>query len=304
MTRSGKSFELAGETCVAIEDGETSMNEAAACQREYTLLDDDFEYMIGLVRKNTGIKLTTAKRELVYGRLAKRLRTLGLGSFSEYCKWLKEDREGELGHMVNAITTNLTSFFRENHHFEYLKNTLLPRLLEKRSRRLRFWSAGCSTGEEAYSLAITLKEVLPVSGGWDVRILATDLDTSCVERAREGVYPAERVNVLPQQRMRRWFRRGTGEQSGLVRVDPVLQELVTFKTLNLMHDWPMKGPFDAIFCRNVMIYFDKQTQKSLANRYADLLEDAGHLFLGHSESLYKVTGRFSLVGTTIYRKKS
>jgi chemotaxis protein methyltransferase CheR len=257
-----------------------------------------------MVMEQTGISLSEHKRELVYGRLTKRLRTLGLGTFADYCSHLTDDNNGELLELINAITTNLTSFFRENHHFEYLEQTVFPELIASRNnnRRIRIWSAGCSTGEEPYSIAMMVRECFPSGQGWDVKILATDIDSNVLAKAAAGVYAEDRVSGLPTQRVKKWFRKGSGEQAGTVKVSPELQSLISFKQLNLMNPWPMKGPFDIIFCRNVVIYFDKPTQKVLFGRYADLMADDGHLFVGHSETLFKVTERFRLVGRTIYKK--
>ena len=264
-------------------------------QREFELGEREFQRLRQLVWEHSGISLSDAKRELVYSRLAKRVRALGLTGFRDYCQLLEEGHAEELGHFVNAITTNLTSFFRENHHFDYLTQTALPHLFAARagSRRLRIWSAGCSTGEEPYSLAITLLEH-GIPAGWDVKILATDLDSNVVATGRAGVYDLARVSGLPQARLKRWFLRGSGPNSGRARVSSRLAELITFRQLNLLHPWPMSGSFDIIFCRNVVIYFDKPTQKTLFERYAGVLADDGYLF--------KVTDAFRLTGNTIYRK--
>jgi chemotaxis protein methyltransferase CheR len=169
------------------------------------------------------------------------------------------------------------------------------------NRRIRIWSAGCSTGEEPYSIAIVLREALP-SVGWDIKILATDLDSNVLATAERGVYEWNRVKDLSESRLRRWFQKGRNAQEGWVRVAPALRDLITFRQLNLMDDWPMRGPFDLIFCRNVVIYFDKATQRVLFERYADILVERGHLFVGHSESLFKVTERFVPLGKTIYQR--
>mgnify|MGYP001013569799 FL=1 len=226
--------------------------------------------------------------------------------FDDYCRLLETGGEDnpELGEFVNALTTNLTSFFREQHHFEFLGRELLPALMRERSlsaRRIRIWSAGCSTGEEPYSIAMVVRETLP-SVGWDAKILATDLDSNVLATAQRGVYDEARIKDLPEARARRWFQKGRGTQSGQVRVAPDLQDMIVFRRLNLMLDWPMSGPFDVIFCRNVVIYFDKPTQRTLFERFADLLTERGHLFVGHSESLFKVTDRFAPLGKTIYRR--
>ena len=271
-------------------------------EREFELGDAEFETIRRLVGERTGIVLSDAKRDMVYGRLARRLRALGLRSFSDYLARLLDGDAEEMVAFTNALTTNLTAFFREPHHFEYLQQTLLPALMQHKqgNRRLRIWSAGCSTGEEPYSIAMVVRETVPED--WDVKILATDLDSDVVRHAREGIYRAERVEGLSRERLRRWVRRGKGDKAGLVRMAPALRQLITFKTLNLMESWPMRGPFDFIFCRNVVIYFSKDTQRVLFDRFADLLPADGHLFIGHSESLHRVTDRFRLLGQTIYRK--
>ena len=272
---------------------------------EFRLSDRDFRHIRQLVSRHTGIALSDAKRDMVYSRLARRLRQLGLENFKAYCQLLEGDEaEAELGHFTNAVTTNLTSFFREPHHFSYLGEQLLSELyrLNAGERRLRIWSAGCSTGEEPYSIAMTVRENLPPGRDWDIRILATDLDTNVLASAKRGIYTEERLQNMPQGRRRRWFNRGRGDNLGLLSAKPELREMITFRQLNLMGDWPMKGPFDIIFCRNVVIYFDKPTQSVLMERYAELMADHGHLFLGHSETLYRVTDRFKLIGQTIYGK--
>jgi chemotaxis protein methyltransferase CheR len=273
-------------------------------QREFELTDLDFAYFRDLVGQQAGIALGEHKRQLVYGRLARRLRQLNLDSFAEYCAYVEAHAETELTEVINAITTNLTSFFRENHHFEHLAQQALPEILERNaaSRRVRLWSAGCSTGEEPYSIAITAAETIPERGGWDVKLLATDIDSQVLARAESGVYAEERVKDIGTERRQRWFERGSGANAGKVRVAPRVQELVSFRRLNLMEPWPMKGPFDVIFCRNVVIYFDKPTQRLLFERYADLLAPQGFLYVGHSESLHGVSERFKLIGRTIYRR--
>lgn len=274
-------------------------------EKEFTLSDRNFGFIRDLVGERTGIVLSDLKRDMTYGRLVRRLRELKLSSFDEYCALLKSGDEDELINLTNAITTNLTSFFREPHHFEFLSQELLPKLFaSKADRRLRIWSAGCSSGEEPYTIAMTILESVPQIRNWDIRILATDLDYNMVSRAASGIYTEERVNGIDARRQKRWFRRGRGENAGMVRVSPELQNLITFKQLNLLHEWPMKGPFDIIFCRNVVIYFNKETQRELFSRYADIMTSDGHLFIGHSESLYKVSDRFELLGRTIYRRRS
>lgn len=272
--------------------------------REFKFTDKDFDLLKKIVSDNTGIVLTDAKRNMVYGRLSRRLRALDLSNFSDYITLIKRD-DDELVNFINSITTNLTAFFRENHHFEHLKTHVLPTLLEKNqlNRRIRIWSAGCSTGEEPYSLAITISEFFADHPGWDVKILATDIDTNVIKRAAEGIYSADRIEGLDASLIKKWFVNGKGEKTGLVKVRPELQALISFKQLNLLNDWPMKGQFDVLFCRNVVIYFDKPTKIELFNRYADMLVSKGDMFIGHSETLFQISDRFISLGGTIYQKK-
>lgn len=273
-------------------------------EREFHFSDKEFRFISKLVGERTGIVLSDAKRQMVYGRLSRRLRQLKLTKFSDYCDLLVSGHEAELIEFTNAITTNLTAFFRENHHFEYLKETVIPELIRKNAstKRIRVWSAGCSSGEEPYSIAMCLRETIPNSKSWDIKILATDLDSNMVERGKKGIYTTERVEGLSKSRMKKWVQQGKGDNSDKVKMSNELRDIITFKELNLMDGWPMKGPFDFMFCRNVVIYFNKDTQRELFDRYADLLVPNARLFIGHSESLNKVTDRFELLGKTIYQK--
>jgi chemotaxis protein methyltransferase CheR len=271
---------------------------------EFLFSDRDFQYLRQLVGRETGIVITDAKRHMIYSRLTRRLRALSLRDFRDYCRLLEEDAAGERNALINAITTNLTSFFREPHHFAHLQDVVVPELLKKNaaSRRIRIWSAGCSTGEEPYSIAMAMAEVLP-AGGWDCRILATDIDTDVLAKAEHGVYTLERVAAISQPRLKRWFARGGGAKRGLTRVSPALREMISFRRLNLMDDWPVRGPIDVLFCRNVVIYFDKETQRRIFDKFAERMADGACLFIGHSESLFRITERFELIGQTIYRKR-
>lgn len=270
-----------------------------------TLGDKDFEFLREFVLAQCGISLGDHKKQLVQGRLLRRLRALKLNGFGEYCDLLRRDPDAELGDLASAISTNVTSFFRESHHYDFVINELLPKWLAKTDARIRIWSAGCSTGEEPYAMAMVLAEALEKHRGKvDARILATDLSPAALETARKGVYPVDRLGGISEERRQRWFQRGEGAYDGLVRVHPRLQELVTILPLNLLHPWPMQGGFDLIFCRNVVIYFDKPTKQKLFARYAGQLHDDGYLFLGHSESMYGLSDDFDLVGRTIYRKRS
>ena len=269
---------------------------------EFDFNDQDFARVKKMVYDFAGIDLNESKKNLVYNRLSKRIRFLEKMSFKHYLDYVTEQGESEFVHLINAITTNLTFFFRENHHFEYLTDTVIPQLIKdnQQSKKIRIWSAGCSTGEEPYSLAIILKESVPA--GWDARVIATDLDTTVVQTGLAGVYKDDRLKGVTEVRKKRWFLKGEGSMAGWVKVKPELQEIIDFGQINLMHDWPIKEKLDVIFCRNVVIYFDKSTQSKLFDRYANQLVEHGHLFIGHSESLYNVCDRFELLGKTIYKK--
>lgn len=270
--------------------------------------DADFQFLRGFVHQHCGIALSEQKRQLVQGRLLRRLRALGMKEFGSYCELLRRDPAGELGELASVISTNVTSFFREMHHYDLLSGELLPQWLQGKRRdgdRLRIWSAGCSTGEEPYALAMVLAEALERSGSkLDAKILATDLSPQALAAAREGVYALDRLGGVSEERRRRWFLRGEGEYAGYACVHPRLRELVTILPLNLLHEWPMQGPFDAIFCRNVVIYFDQPTKRRLFQRYAAMLPVGGYLFLGHSESMHGLSDDFELIGRTVYRRRA
>ncbi|HEX5306645.1 MAG TPA: protein-glutamate O-methyltransferase [Dyella sp.] len=272
-----------------------------------SLGDADFAFLRQFVYEQCGIALSEQKRQLVQGRLQRRLRALQLRDFSEYCELLRREPDAELGELASAISTNVTSFFREMHHYDLLVDKLLPEWIERKRRdggRLRIWSAGCSTGEEPYAIAMVLAEALERTGAKiDAKILATDLSPQALEQARQGVYAFDRLGGVSEERRKRWFLRGQGEYDGLASVHPRLRELVAILPLNLLHEWPMQGPFDAIFCRNVVIYFDKPTKEKLFARYAQLLPAGGYLFLGHSESMHGLSNDFELIGRTVYRKR-
>lgn len=281
---------------------QASLEQKKAREFEYTR--EDFHFLRKISNEHSGILVPDDKFDMFYSRLSKRLRMLQLSSFKEYCRYLEENPDSEFTEFINAVTTNLTSFFREKHHFDFLTQTLIPALVKKNSisKSITLWSAGCSTGEEPYSLAMTLLENAPK--GWTVKILATDLDTNVLKTSQEGVYSLDSVSNISPARLQRWFKNGSGTNANKVKVKPELQQIIHFKQLNLMREWPMKGPFDFIFCRNVLIYFDKETKEMLARRYAQLLENGSYLFIGHSESLHQLSTDFDLVGNTIYRKKS
>lgn len=272
-------------------------------QREFQYTRQDFDVLRKLSNEYTGIVVPDDKFDMFYSRLSKHVRRLGFEKFSEYCALLSEDQDREFSMFINSITTNLTSFFREKHHFEYLVDPVIPELLTRNagSRRIRIWSAGCSTGEEAYSIAMTVLPRIPV--GWNLKILATDLDTDVLDRAAHGVYPKESVEGLSIQLLKRWFQRGTGTRESFVKVKSELRKVVRFESINLIGEWPNWGLFDAIFCRNVLIYFDRATKGILVKRFEDQLAGESYLFIGHSESLHQINNTFQLVGNTLYRKQ-
>src|SRR6201996_5223988 len=247
--------------------------------REFNLTQADFNALRELVHRTTGISLAENKRTLVYGRLARRLRALKLETFSEYRELLEQDPEGqEMVEFTNAITTNLTSFFRESHHFDYLRQHCLANAAGK---RVRIWSAGCSTGEEPYSIAMTVCEALGEPVRADLKILATDLDSDVLARAQRGVYGAENVKGMSDTRVSRFFTENQeADAKQQFTVKPGVSKFITFKQLNLIHDLPMRGPLDVTFCRNVVIYFDKDTQRRLFQRYAGLQRPGDILFIG------------------------
>jgi chemotaxis protein methyltransferase CheR len=272
-----------------------------ALSGDFQLSDIEFDRIRELVREHTGIALSDTKRQLVYGRLSRRLRALKLGSFTDYIQLLERGEPAELEEFTNAVTTNLTSFFREPHHFEYLAQEVLPKLQgHSRTNRLRIWCCAASTGEEPYTIAMVLREAQAALAGWNVKLLATDLDSNVLAHGIQGEYTRDRFTAMDKRRLARFFDERDGGAKFSARDE--LRALITFKQLNLMHDWPMHGPFDAIFCRNVIIYFDKDTQRMLFERMAMLQRAGDYLFLGHSESLYRVSDRYELIGRTIYRR--
>lgn len=282
---------------------------ASGGRREFPFEKRHFEFIARMLYQLAGIALAPHKVEMVYSRLARRLRDLRLPDFDSYCALLEsEEGAGEIGFLVNALTTNLTSFFRESHHFDFLAKTAIPEMRarhagESSHPRLRIWSAGCSSGQEPYTIAMVLAAALGAElRRWDARILATDIDTHMIETARRGVYPAEVATSIPGPLRDRFTRRIREDGEAKIVMADELKRLIAFKPLNLLEHWPMKGPFDAIFCRNVLIYFDRPGRTQVIENFARLLEPGGCLFLGHSESLYGVSNRFRQTGPTIYRR--
>jgi chemotaxis protein methyltransferase CheR len=280
----------------------TSVSGAPLGAYAIELGDQEFDFLRHVVTENAGIVLGPSKRQLVQGRLVRRLRELGLKSFAQYCEHVRDSGPEELVSLINCITTNVTAFFRENHHFDQLASRMLPEAMARnaQSRRIRIWSAGCSSGEEPYSIAMTVAETMPPTQRWDLKILATDIDSDMVTAASSGIYAEDRMTGVSAERQRQWMRRGAGENSGMLKLKPELISLITFRTLNLLGEWPLTGPFDVIFCRNVMIYFDQATRERILSRFARLLAPGGYLCIGHSESIHGSNMPYRLVGRTIY----
>jgi chemotaxis protein methyltransferase CheR len=264
--------------------------------REFAFDDHDFDRICKLIYKHAGISLSRQKRDMVYSRVARRVRALGLNNFDAYLSHLDNSGPDEWQAFTNSLTTNLTSFFREGHHFPILAE----HVAHLRHRPIRIWCTAASTGEEPYSLAITMAETIGTKPS-QVRILASDIDTNVLDQGERGDYTAERVEKMERSRLERFFLCGSGANEGRVKVRQEIRDMVTFQRINLLDsDWKLAGPFDAIFCRNVMIYFDKPTQARILERFAPLLRPDGLLFAGHSESLFHVSHLFQLRGKTVY----
>jgi len=265
--------------------------------REFVFTSKDFERVRKLIYDHAGISLNPSKQDMVYSRLARRLRATGIGNFTDYLALLENNDPVEWEAFVNSLTTNLTAFFREPHHFPLLAEHVQK---HKGRQHIELWCSAASTGEEPYSMAMTMVDAFGTFTP-PVNILATDLDTNVLAKAEAGVYPLERVEKLSPEVVKRFFLKGTGTHAGQVRVRPELRNMITFRQVNLLSpEWPVRGPLDAIFCRNVMIYFDKETQLRILERFAPLLQPDGLLFAGHSESFHNAGHVFSLRGKTVY----
>lgn len=270
----------------------------ASTEREFQFTDKDFETVCKLIYSHAGIALNTSKKDMVYSRLARRLRATGLNTFRDYLRLLESNNEAEWQAFTNALTTNLTSFFREQHHFPILAEHV--RRIKGR-HPINLWCSASSTGEEPYSMAMTMVEVFNTYTP-PVHILATDLDTSVLAKAETGIYTLDRLEKMPEDKVKRFFLKGTGNQEGYAQVRPELRNMITFRQINLLHDkWALRPPFDAIFCRNVMIYFDKPTQRRILEKFVPLMRPDGLLFAGHSESFHHAADLFRLSGNTVYQ---
>lgn len=270
--------------------------------------DSEFEFIRTLVYEHSRIQLGPDKRELVAARLGKRLRATKTDSIGHYCELLKAgNADDELAHLIDAISTNHTFFFRENAHFDFLRQQIVPEMLARhrteRWPQFYVWSAACSSGEEPYSIAMTLAEALPRTSGWNWRIEATDISHRILEKARNGIYRDDVVSKLPSAAIKTYFQRGVGPQEGNYRVRPELRSMVSYHHLNLLEgEPPFREPFQVIFCRNVMIYFDRPTQEELVNKLTRRLVPGGYLLVGHSESLTGIRHSLQLVKPAIYRR--
>lgn len=275
------------------------------CAQSYSISDKEFQLFRDIIYRETGIHMSDRKRNLVVARLSKRLRFLNLRNFSEYYQYLKEssDAGNEIINLINRVTTNKTDFFREKHHFEFLHDEVLPTIIEAarrgRERRLRIWSAGCSSGEEPYSIAMTVSDALREERGWDIKILATDLDTEILSKAARGVYSSQQIAPVPVNYITRYLVRTVEGYEA----NKEIKNMITFRKLNLMDRlFPMKRPFDVIFCRNVMIYFNEETKSDLVQKFHLHLKDTGLMFIGHSESLMSMKHLFKFLKHTVYQK--
>lgn len=271
---------------------------------EYSITAEEFQRFHTLIYNESGISLGEQKRSLLASRLSKRLRDLDLQTFSEYYNKVTEDQSREeFTRLLDLISTNKTDFFREPKHFDFLRERIIPEL--ERTKRIRIWSSACSSGEEPYTIAMTLFDTVQNPDQWDFKILASDLSTRVLAKAAAGTYDEERVRDVSPDVIRRHFLRGRGESAGLLKVKAHLADMIQFRRLNLMDDrFPIKNPLDLIFCRNVMIYFDRPTQETLVNKFHHYLKPGGYLFIGHSESLQWVTHPFKSLAPTIYQKET
>ncbi len=270
--------------------------------KEFAFTQDDFDYLRNIVKKETGIISDEGKYTMYYSRLSRRLRKLKLPDFATYRRYLADNIATEGVELVNAVTTNLTSFYREGHHFDFLAKTVVADKIKHNDKELRIWSAACSTGEEAYSIAMTLRDNIKDIAQWDIKIYATDIDSNVVKTAKSGVYNLERIASLDASRVKAHMKKGSGNNAGFIKMNDSVKSLIRFNQMNLLKQWPLKEKMDVIFCRNVVIYFDKETKMKLVDRFYEQLKPHGYLIMGHSESLHGITERYTLLGKTVYQK--
>ncbi|MPX90044.1 protein-glutamate O-methyltransferase CheR [Salinivibrio sp. VYel1] len=268
----------------------------------YDFSQRHFHYVQKFMQSETGIFLADKKKSMVYGRLARCLRRTGMATFDDYFALVEQSKDERVA-FINALTTNKTQFFRERHHFEFLAYQLIPQWQAAKQKRIRIWSAGCSTGEEPYTIASVLAGHGMLEGQLDVQILATDLDTQVLNTASNGTYSLEVAHTIPKAYLQNGFLKGKGIKQDLFKAKRQLRDVISFKQLNLKGEWPHKHAMDAIFCRNVMIYFERDTQQRLIERFWQQLVPGGVLFIGHSEGIGKMAERFDNLGHTMYRKR-
>jgi len=272
--------------------------------QQIQIANHEFNAFRELIYNETGIKLSDLKKALVQARISRRCRVLGIQTFKEYHDYLLDHYNIEKIEFINAITTNKTDFFRENKHFDFMNKVILPDFEKSGKNKLRIWSAGCSTGEEPYTIALTLHEYFKNKKKPDIKILATDIDTTVLEKGQNGIYKTDAMEGVPLYILKEYFFRGRGENEGLFKVKDVLKKYITYRRLNLMDkQFPMKGTFDIIFCRNVIIYFEKHDQAILFEKIKKYSDAGGWLFIGHSENISNIADGYKLVGNTIYQRE-
>ncbi len=271
---------------------------------EFPMTRRDLQDIASMIYEDAGIYLNETKASLVYSRLAKRIRKIGLKSFRSYCKLVASDEGAqERRRMLSLMTTNFTRFFREEHHFDHLRDAVLPDLVQRARAggRVRIWSAGCSQGQEPYTIALTVLSAFPDVARHDFKLLATDIDPMVIDHAKAGIYDAAAIETVSPAMRKQWFK--PADRDGEWCIDPALRDLVTFRELNLMKGWPFSGPFDVLFCRNVVIYFDEATQARIWKRYSDMIAHGGWLYIGHSERLSgEARDHFQTAGITTFKK--
>jgi len=276
------------------------------CRHPQALPERDFKRLADFIYSECGIKLPSAKKTMLEARLHKRLRVLGMDSYARYCEYLftPKGMEAELICLIDTVTTNTTEFFREPKHFDILTGVVLPEFLKKRgiSTQLRLWSAGCSTGEEPYTLAMVLSEYGQQVAGFRFGILATDISTQVLDRAMKGIYTDEKLRNTPYEYKKRYMLRGKNNCSGLIRFSTEIRNKIQFQRLNFMEEFSFEKPMHVVFCRNVIIYFDRKTQENLLGRFCQCLEPGGHLFIGHSESITGMDLPLTPIAPTVYRR--
>lgn len=280
------------------EENENSKN--TTIKRAYNFDTKSFNFLKQTAFDYAGLKLQENKEGTLYNRLVKRLRFLQLTDFNAYCEIVKNNPD-EKQKYINLIANPLTSFFREKHHFQFLEYNLLPELIRTR-KKIRIWSAGCSTGEEPYSISIIINKVITNVEDYDIKILATDINTDSLEIAKKGIYETDKIKNLSHDTKKLYFYHGIGNNQGLVKIHEDVRRLITFSYLNLIDDWPMKNPFDIIFCRNVLIYFPREISNKIIEKCDKSLVNGGHLFLGYTENSLHLPDYYSAVDKTIFKK--